>query len=77
MHKLKIKIAGLYCVRCAEQIIAIVREHFKIKNIELEMINKIMTIYSNINIQKDRLAKEIEKNGYGPIVFLTKMRNIV
>ncbi|MBS3091399.1 hypothetical protein J4217_03050 [Candidatus Pacearchaeota archaeon] len=70
MHKLKIKITGLYCARCAEQISKMMYEKFKIKRINLEMQDHIMVISSNSSILRGRLNKEIEKMGYGPISFL-------
>jgi len=71
------KIACLYCTQCAEQITNIVRKKFKIKSIELGIRDQVVTISSNVNIQKDKLAKEIGKRGYGPVVFITKSKNVV
>ena len=72
MYKLKIKIAGLYCARCAEQITNLVHKNFKIKGIELDMKDQTIVISSNTNIERGKLANEIVKKGYGPVVFITK-----
>ena len=71
MHRLKMKIACLYCLQCAEQIMNIMREKFKISNIEVNMQDQIITIFSYKNIERIKLAKEIRKRGYGSVVFIT------
>ena len=70
MHKLKIKIASLYCAQCAEQIASIVREHFRIKGIEFDIKDQLATISSYSDIEKNKLSKEIRKKGYGPVIFV-------
>jgi len=75
MYKIRVKITGLYCAECIEQITRILYKHFEIKGIKLDIVKQVMVISSKKNIGGGDIVREIEQRGYGPVVILDHPSN--
>ena len=74
MHKLTAKIERMYCTWCAEQIKKRLLFLFKIKNIKANIKNQKITILSQHKIERNKFREEIERIGYGKVIFQNNKR---
>lgn len=70
-HKIKIKVAGLYCSGCAENIISLLRKKFNLEKVSADLNSKTLELSPNSKVEVIELVKAIDANGYGPASIVT------